>query len=168
MKGSEGLVRIGQVLKSNGTDGELLISFRGVDPEEIDTDEPVFIYYDGLPVPFFVLSMTLRGNGRALVKLNDIDSLKDADEAAGREVWASGADYGEETEEDLGDLVGWEVLDEKGRLRGTVKDIEDIPGNPCLVVKNGGEEALFPVNDDLLLSADPDARRLSLRIPEGL
>ena len=166
MKGSEDLVRIGQVLKSNGTDGELLISFRGMDPEEIDTDEPVFIYYDGLPVPFFILSLTPRGNGRALVKLNDIDSLKDADEAAGREVWAAGDEEGDE--EDLDDLVGWEVLDENGRLRGIVKDIEDIPGNPCLVVEEGGEESLFPVNDDLLLSADPEARRISLRIPEGL
>ena len=44
--------KIAQVLKSNGTDGELLVSFFDIDPEEIDLQEPVFIYMDGLPVPF--------------------------------------------------------------------------------------------------------------------
>ena len=44
--------RIGQVLKSNGRDGELLVSFSGIAPEEIDLEEPVFIEFDGLPVPF--------------------------------------------------------------------------------------------------------------------
>ena len=36
--------KIAQVLKSNGTDGELLISFFDIDPEDIDLQEPVFIY----------------------------------------------------------------------------------------------------------------------------
>ena len=45
--------RIAQVLKSNGRDGELLVSFTGIDPEDIDLEEPVFIEFDGLPVPFY-------------------------------------------------------------------------------------------------------------------
>jgi hypothetical protein len=43
--------RIAQILKSNGRDGELLMSFVGIAPEDIDTREPVFIEFDGLPVP---------------------------------------------------------------------------------------------------------------------
>ena len=54
--------RIAQVLKSNGTDGELLISFFDIGPEDIDLQEPVFIYFDGLPVPFFIRSFRQRGN----------------------------------------------------------------------------------------------------------
>ena len=51
--------RIGQVLKSNGRDGELLVSFSGIAPEEIDLEEPVFIEFDGLPVPFYFEAFNL-------------------------------------------------------------------------------------------------------------
>ena len=54
------LRQIAQVLKSNGTDGEVAISFRDIAPEDISTEEPVFIYFDGLPVPFFIESFTRR------------------------------------------------------------------------------------------------------------
>ena len=43
--------RLGKILKSNGTDGEVVLSLFDVDPEEIRPEEPVFIYDDGLPVP---------------------------------------------------------------------------------------------------------------------
>ena len=47
------MLKIAKVLKSNGTEGEIVISFLGILPEDIDTTEPVFIFFDGLPVPFY-------------------------------------------------------------------------------------------------------------------
>ena len=52
------MIAVAQVLKSNGTDGELLLGFNGFGPEDIDLMEPVFIEFDGLPVPFFIESFT--------------------------------------------------------------------------------------------------------------
>ncbi len=52
--------RIGQVLKSNGRDGELLVSFSGIAPEDIDTQEPVFIEFEDFRFPF-ILNPSLRG-----------------------------------------------------------------------------------------------------------
>ena len=51
------MLQIAQVLKSNGTDGELVMSFREIAPEDINLKEPVFIVFDGLPVPFFIESL---------------------------------------------------------------------------------------------------------------
>ena len=49
------MLPIAKILKSDGTDGGLLISERGVDFfSDIDRKEPVFIEFDGLPVPFFI------------------------------------------------------------------------------------------------------------------
>ena len=42
-KAGHNLLQIAQVLKSNGTDGELVMGFREMGPEEIDLNEPVFI-----------------------------------------------------------------------------------------------------------------------------
>ena len=156
--------RIAQVLKSNGTDGELLISFFDVAPEDIDLQEPVFIEFDGLPVPFYFESFTQRGVNRALVRLTGVRSLKDADELSGAPIFA---DYFEEEAED--DLTGWTVFSPEGALVGTVTDYEDIPGNTCLWVKRpSGEEVLLPLHEDLVIGLDPSTTTITLTIPAGL
>ena len=157
------MLKVAQVLKSNGTDGELLMSFLEVGPEDIDREEPVYIYFDGLPVPFYFESFNQRGTNRALVRLTGVHSLRDADELAGRDVFA---DYFE-TEEDE-DLTGWKVLSEDGTPIGTITAYEDIPGNLCIYVDTAGGERLLPLHDDLVLSIDDTARTITLRIPEGL
>ena len=154
--------RIAQVLKSNGTDGELLISFFDIGPEDIDLQEPVFIYFDGLPVPFYFESFNQRGTQRALVRLTGVRSLKDADELAGQAVYA---DYFEEETEE--DLTGWTVKTPEGETVGTVTDYEDIPGNTCLWVKRpSGEEVLLPFHEDLVVSLKDGV--LTLTIPDGV
>jgi 16S rRNA processing protein RimM len=159
------MLRIAQVLKSNGTEGELLISFFDVAPEDIDLQEPVYIEFDGLPVPFYFESFTQRGTNRALVRLTGIRSLKDADELAGRAIFA---DYFEEDEENS--LIGWTVIEEERiGIVGFVVDYENIPGNPCIWVRRpDGNEVLLPLHEDLVQWMDPASRQISLSIPEGL
>ena len=155
--------RIGQVLKSNGRDGELLVSFSGIAPEEIDLEEPVFIEFDGLPVPFFFNSFTPRGNRRALVTLTGVRSLADAEELVGKAVFVDG--YEEDEEEGI---LGWTLLDEDGNEAGTIRDFEDIPGNTCLVVETPGGEVLVPFHEDLFLGKDEENRTVRMIIPDGL
>ena len=163
--------RVAQVLKSNGTEGELLISFLDVAPEDIDLQEPVYIEFDGLPVPFYFESFTPRGVNRALVRLTGVRSLKDADELSGAAIYA---DYfEEESEEDLTgwtDLSGWTVIDEQHiGIVGFVSGYEDIPGNPCIWVRRpDGNEVLLPLHEDLVQWMDESSKQISLIIPEGL
>ncbi len=104
--------QIAQVLKSNGTDGELVMSFRDIAPEDINLKEPVFIYFDGLPVPFFFESFQKRGNSKALVHLTDIRNQEDVEELVGKAVYIEGGEEAELTLEEDGwaALVGWMVL----------------------------------------------------------
>lgn len=157
--------RIAQVLKSNGKDGELVMSFVAVDPDEIDLKEPVYIEDDGLPVPYFFESFQRRGNTKALVRLTGVRSLEDAEELAGRPVYADDGVYEEEEES----FDGWELQDQDGRTVGRIAGCEDIPGNLCLAVETpSGNEVLVPFHEDLLIEADADSRILRLTIPEGL
>ena len=156
--------RIGQVLKSNGRDGELLVSFSGIALEDIDLEEPVFIEFDGLPVPFYFESFTQRGNTRALVRLTGVHNLTDADELAGAVLYAEDDLYEDEEE----DLTGWTVLDADGTRVGTVSAHEDIPGNPCIWVETGHGESLLPLREELVLDVDETKQTLRMTIPEGL
>ena len=156
--------RIGQVLKSNGRDGELLVSFSGISPEDIDLEEPVFIEFDGLPVPFYFEAFSQRGNSRALVRLTGVHNLTDADELAGAVLYAEDDLYEDEEE----DLTGWTVLDADGTKVGTVSAHEDIPGNPCIWVETGHGESLLPLREELVLDVDETKQTLRMDIPEGL
>ena len=106
------LQQVAQVLKSNGTDGELVLGFRDIAPEDINLEEPVFIVFDGLPVPFFIESFTKRGNTKALVHLTDICSMEDVEEIEGKAVYVAEDSMPEMSLEEDGyaALVGWMVL----------------------------------------------------------
>ena len=158
------MLRIGKVLKSNGTDGGLILSLYDIVPEDIDLQEPVFIEFDGLPVPFYFESFTPKGNNRALVQLTGVRNLKDADELTGADVYA---DYFEEDSDE--DFTGWAVLNQGGVKVGEVFDFEDIPGNTCLWVRRpDGQEVLLPFHEDLLAGMDQKTGTLTLSIPEGI
>ena len=63
---------------------------------------------------------------------------------------------------------GWTVLDETGRTIGTVAAHEDIPGNPCIVLRTERGEALIPLHEELVLEIDEENETLRMVIPEGL
>ena len=177
------MLQIAKILKSNGTDGGLLIGVHDIEVGQIDLQEPVFIEFDGLPVPFFIQDLQQRGNSKAIIHLNDIDSLADAEEVVGRALYIEG----EWEEEEEMDFTGWTLLN-RGERVGTVTGMEPIPGNLCLYVRpdrhsptrsaNLGStsssfagstgESLVPLHPDLILSADPAARTLDLDLPDGL
>lgn len=158
------LQKIAKVLKSNGTDGELLISFFAMDPEDLEITEPVFILFDGLPVPFFVQSLRRRGQNKALVHLNGIYDLKDCEEVCGKDIYLPAdaeAAYGEG---DFSFLVGWELRD-AGKSLGRIADFVDIPGNPCLELEDG---RMVPLHEDFITAVDEDSAVVEMELPSGL
>ena len=189
-KGSNALTlddlhQVAQVLKSNGTDGELVMSFRDIAPEDINIKEPVFIVFDGLPVPFFIESFTRRGNSKALVHLTDIESQEDVEEIVGKAVYIDEANIPEMSFEEDGyaALIGWTVLtpsedfqnnileeDEDMEFMevGEITDFIDIPNNPCIEVDTKNGAVMIPLHEDFILSVDPEYQEIIMQIPEGL
>ncbi len=179
----QNLRQIAKVLKSYGTDGELVMGFRHIAPEDIKIEEPVFIYFDGLPVPFFIESFTKRGANRAFVRLTDVGSFEDAEELVGKAVYMDVAVLDEDLEDDnLSFLVGWILLKpEDGTTEedienedfavievGEISNFLDIPNNPCLEVETEQGDIIVPFHEDLILSLDPDNQEIIIDIPKGL
>ncbi len=173
----ENLLKIAKVSKSDGTDGAVIFSFLSITPEDLEISEPVFVHFDGLPVPFFIESFARKGTSKAVVHLNDIRSYEDAEELVGKEVYIE--DDGE-CEEDI-DLVGWTVMTVPSGLNsgadrrsktpavlGKVTDYLDIPGNPCIEVGTKKGAVIVPLHEDFIVSADPEKRALVMSLPDGL
>ena len=178
MAGYENLQQIAQVLKSNGTDGELVMGFREIAPEDINLNEPVFIIFDGLPVPFYIESFAKRGNTKALVRLTDICSMEDVEEIAGKPVYIEADNLPEMSLEEDGyaALVGWMVLTPENADDmacdlyevGEITDFIDIPNNPCIEVETENGAIMIPLHEDLILSLDPEYQEIIMQIPAGL
>ena len=169
MASPDSLVQIAKVLKSFGTDGGVLLGFRDVMPEDIDPKEPVFIEFDGLPVPFFFDSFSRKGRDKVIAHLTDVVALEDAEELVGRAVLAeedSVAEYGDEGPS-LDDFVGLILFNRDARV-GEITDYEDIPGNPCLYVETASGQAMIPLHEDFIISIDPDAGEIVMDLPDGL
>ena len=180
MAGYDNLQQVAQVLKSNGTDGELILGFREIAPEDINLKEPVFIVFDGLPVPFFIESFTKRGNSKALVHLTGICSMDDVEEIAGKAVFVAEDSLPELSLEEDGyeALIGWVLLtpeihdqvgdDEDVIEVGEITDFIDIPNNPCIEVETKNGAVMIPLHEDLILSVDPEYQEIVMQIPAGL
>lgn len=164
------LLQVAQVLKSNGTEGEVIVNFRDIAPQDIETEEPMFIYDDGLPVPLFIDYLRPRGTSKAVVKFVGVDSLEDAEELCMRGALLVDEDtYEFEQEESLSDFEGWHILRGDGTEVGIVSGVEDIPGNPCLYVRtHSGEESLVPLHEDLIFEIDEDEKIIRMSLPDGL
>ena len=191
MAGYDNLQQVAQVLKSNGTDGELVMGFRDIAPEDINVKEPVFIVFDGLPVPFYIESFAKRGNTKALVRLTGICSMEDVEEIAGKAVYIEEEQLPEMSIEEDGyaALVGWvlltpagdfstslEMTEEESEMTeepelievGEITDFLDIPNNPCIEVETENGAVMIPLHEDLILSVDPEYQEIIMQIPAGL
>ena len=157
------MTTVAKIVKSNGTDGGLLVSFPEIEFEDFAAISPLYIDFDGLQTPFFIESIERKGVSKAVVRLTGIRSLEDAEEVVGRTLFADVELEGDEEE----DFIGWKVLD-KGEYLGTVDDYEPIPGNLCLYVSTPKGQIMIPFHEDFVLSVDDANKTIDFNLPEGL
>ena len=152
-----------KVLKSYGTQGAVVTNLCPGDDWDFDAQEPVFIAFDELPVPFFIESIQPKG-GRTIVKFEDIDSLEAAENLVGREITLS---LQEEEDEEEVDLIGRTVRDAAtGKPVGKITQWFDFSGNLCIEVEHEGRKAMLPLHEDLIKKVSAEA--IWLTIPDGL
>ena len=179
-KSANNLLPVARVLKSFGTKGELLIRYAPDLQKGIDKKRPVFIYFDGLPVPFFIDTLHDKGKNQALVKFESIDTEALASEVAGEFVFIEmpekrkSSKSGKQEQDELisfEQLIGFDIIDKKGVLLGIVKCFYDYPNNPCLgIIKSGNQsgETLLPFHEDLIINLDSVKGEITVELPEGL
>jgi 16S rRNA processing protein RimM len=127
--------------------------------------EPVFVIIDGLPVPFYFKSFEMRGNHRACVIFDDMESQKPAEELVGKTLWLPGP---EKAAAQQPDFTGYAVHDRQHGALGVVSGFLDIPGNPCLQIAYENRELLIPFNEAIVVRTNIKKRLLETLLPEGL
>ena len=170
----ERFLPLATVRKTFGKGGELIVKFRpGVSQSIIDqlgTKEPVFIQVDGIPVPFYFTSVTLRGNDQAMVCFENYLSENLAAEWVGKTLLYKA---GESAAPAGGaPMVGYTFqakTSEGQKSSGTITDFFDYPGNPCLELEfEDGTRTLLPFHEDFIQKTDAKRKVVTLTLPEGI
>jgi 16S rRNA processing protein RimM len=66
------------------------------------------------------------------------------------------------------ELIGMEVVSEAGEKLGTIVDIFETGSNDVYVLKRGRKETYIPATREVIRQVDKQAKRMTIRVPEGL
>lgn len=167
--------RIGRIVRTHGTRGELELLFTD-DPFERGTADYLVLELDGILVPFFFSDWRYKGNESALFQFEDIDDVPHAKPLVGANVYYMKSALPDAADEDglssIRALTGFSVYVADGAgeyLLGVVEHVDDATQNILLtIVDSQGQEHLIPYHDDFLQHFDLKERTLLLQLPEGL
>lgn len=164
-------VKIGFIQKPHGIHGELVIRFQEEFYETLEEFPTLFIEIDNLLVPYFISEDGLRfkSGESAIAQLDWIDSDKKAKALSGLAVYVNQHEviY---PDDELGfnALVGFRLYDTDLGLIGEILSVNDFAGNMLLEVEYQGKESLVPLNEDLIIRLDEEAREIEMQLPSGL
>jgi 16S rRNA processing protein RimM len=161
---------VARIVKSFGSNGEIIIRYSPQFDDDIDTKRPVFIYFDGLPVPFFITSVKDRGKSDALIQLRTISDQKAAEEIIGEYIYIECAESDSVQENQIEEIIGYSVEDKRLGKIGSVSDIYYYPNNPCLAITSytTHQEHLLPIHEDLISAIDHKKKSITVIAPDGL
>ncbi|MDR0754711.1 MAG: ribosome maturation factor RimM [Prevotellaceae bacterium] len=168
MKTAEKYLLFGNILKTFGKNGELIVKFDSQAFSDINLEEPVFIIIDGLPVPFYLKIFDERSNNRALVIFENIETEKLAKQLVGMQILLP---YKKQTackDFNLNRFEGFHATDIHAGNIGIITEFLDFPNNPCFCIIHNDKEILVPVNEDFIESIDEKSKIINFNLPEGL
>jgi 16S rRNA processing protein RimM len=147
--GSE-LVRIGRVGRPHGVDGAFVVEEASEDPRRFEVGAELRV--DGEPARV-TLSRQVGGRRRAIKLERPVER--------GAELSVRRQDLAPLPEDAfyVSDLIGLEVLDERGDVVGVVRDVHHGPANDALELETG---LLLPLVEDCIREVDVDGGRVLL------
>lgn len=167
------LTAVGKFLKPHGVNGEVT-ALRLSDDLDFGSLSCVVVDIDGIFVPFFIRSVRPKGAETDLLGIDGITDETHASRLVNKTIYALSRDLPEEEPDGDGlfadELIGFEVENADSReLLGKVVDIDDSTANFLLIVETpSGARLLIPVAEEFIVDLDPQARHMSLSLPEGL
>jgi ribosomal 30S subunit maturation factor RimM len=153
---------VGEVLKTFGTDGGMIVKIDESAPEKIK--EPVFIRIDGLWVPFYFKSFELRGK-KVKIIFENMESENLAAELVGKKMFSQ-PEISSKSSPEMSGLTGFTVVDSKLGNLGQVNKVFEYPGNPCIEITVNEKQVMIPLNG--IKKLEYRKKLIHTTIPEGL
>jgi len=161
---------LGYIVKSHGTKGQVMFHLDVDYPDEYEDMESVFVEIKGELVPYFIEDINIQKQARAIVSLEEVDTMEKAQAMVGSALYMP-LDTLEELNEDqfyYHEIQGFEVVDENLGVLGTVREVYSVSTQNLIALDYRGVEVLIPIVDDIVLTADREKNQVLVNLPEGL
>lgn len=164
----EDCYQLGYVTKTHGLKGEIQVYLDADEPKAYNELESMFILRNNSLIPFFIDSLQINRD-KALVKLDDIDSIEEAQPLVSSEIYlplsflpklGNGQYYYHE-------IIGFELFDQKN-LVGLVTNVLTNSSQTLLAIDAKGVEVLVPLNDEVVKKVDLVEKKVLAELPDGL
>lgn len=161
------MLTVGRINKLFGVEGGVSVTLYPTFPDDFRTTEPLFVEIDKLAVPLFCASFERRGQTGAIIRFDDIDTTRRAEELLGRELMIQSEEEDPDDDEFyMEDLIGFSV--DTGNGKGRLTDYIDSESNPLFEITLDGETYLIPAVEEFIAHIDFDARTIRFVLPDGL
>jgi 16S rRNA processing protein RimM len=157
--------QLGEVLKTHGLKGEVIIFLDSDNPDRYRELESMFLLQAGKLVPFFIESCQVQGN-TARLKIEEIEDQDTAKTLVGLPVFLPLTLLDDTEGYYYHELIGYEVSCD-GKTLGMVTEIYDQERNPLFAFNHQGHEVLVPFQDQFLISVNKSGKSIELNLPEG-
>lgn len=159
---------VARIGRAHGLKGEVTVELHTDIPEERLVQGVSFQTEPPSAGPLTVVKTRTQA-GRWYVVFREITSRELADAARGVELVIDGAESDEEDAWFVHELVGLEVVKPDGTPVGTVVDLQSMPAQDLLIVKQStGERAMIPFVDEFVPEVDIAGGRVIVTPPYGL
>ena len=161
---------LGKILKTNGSNGHLIVFLDVDDPVRYKNIETVFIGIENDRIPFAIREIELKHRNTARMLFEDIQSDEDAKIYVGRELYLplsallplKGKRFY------FHEITGFTVIDKNHGNIGTLASVLDMPRQSLMQIRHGSKEILVPLIDEVLVKVDREKKEIHIRAPEGL
>jgi len=158
-------ITVGKVLALSGVKGKIKVEAATDFPQRFASSATVYIKRQ----PMTIDSVEWR-KGKAIVKLDAIDSIEGAEKLRGQlvEIHHSQVYPLPEGQYYHFELIGLEVWTTQGELVGSITEVLAGESNDNYIVRGARGEVLVPAIDDVVKSVDLDSGRITVEAIEGL
>jgi 16S rRNA processing protein RimM len=166
-----GLINYGKITRPHGLKGEVVLIPFSRRSDSLPGISHIYVERKNSREPEMMAVSAFRfQKGAAVVKLNGVDSIDDAEELRGAGVLVD-TDELEGLEEDeyyWFELIGLQVYTEDGAFVGNVEDLIDRAEQSVLIVRNGETETLIPLAEPIIKEIDLESSKIVITPVDGL
>lgn len=160
-----GFIPVGKVLSTRGLQGEVRFRYYNDAGSGLESYQVLYADREGEKFPLRLARVRGQG-GQFLIRFAEITGSGEASSLVGKELFVREEDLPVLNENEYYDfqLVGLEVVNEKGERVGRVKRVMHTKASDILVVE-GAQESLIPMVEGFILDVDIKASRV--KVAEG-
>ena len=162
-------LEIGKIVNTHGLRGEVKVVPWTNTPDVFEDIE--YVYVKGKEEKKFEISNIKYQKNNIIVKLKGLDDITDAERLKNAVLTTDREQLPELSEGEyyIEDLIGCEIFSEEGKSYGRLDDVINTGSKEIYVVKRQGmKDLLIPVIDEVVLNIDIEAKKIIVRLMEGL